>query len=406
MQPEHRHSVIYFSIMRCYFKFIIILGISFILTIFFFGTDLALKPLSQVRATIFSKPWTLSARNNERIMRLYKKYDSILNLTAFKTNDLSDKTMIYSCRSFCGGWGDRLRGILSVYILALLTNRRFMIDMNYPCDIFKVVQPNFVNWTYIRHNKSKNRTQLTINTMSSWQVAHRSQIANLVKSKDFVNVWSKYDDIYISTNSDYMILALRNNHVLNETRRLLGKMPISHASMQTLFALLFELLFIPAAAVRQRVDLILSASYYRRLICLHIRIGKNPTNPFDHAFTARINTTQAMLHFTDNYLRNKSAALIFVTSDSGKDVSNVLHHYPNSSMTIVGPILHVDRFDRRSPTICDGFIKVLADFYLLGECQTSLLSHSGFSSWANRRRNIPNQELYLYDEKANNMRKN
>ncbi|CAF3902742.1 unnamed protein product, partial [Adineta steineri] len=63
----------------------------------------------------------------------------------FKTNDLSDNTMIYSCQSFCGGWGDRLRGILSVYILALLTNRHFMIDMNYPCEILKVLQPNVVN---------------------------------------------------------------------------------------------------------------------------------------------------------------------------------------------------------------------------------------------------------------------
>jgi hypothetical protein len=183
-------------------------------------------------------------------------------------------------------------------------------------------------------------------------------------------------------------------------------MPISHATMQNLFALLFELLFILSDAVRQRVDFVLSASHLRHLICLHIRLGKNPTNPLDHAFTARKNTTKAMLNFTDNYLMNKSTpAIVFVTSDSAQDISNVLHHYPNSSMMIVGPILHVDRFDRKSSTICDGFIKAIADFYFLGECQTSLLSKSGFSSWANRRREKPNEELYFYNEKLEQMRK-
>jgi len=350
-----------------------------------------------------TKPQTLLYRNELRLIRLYNKYNSSFNLTAFKGNHLAEKTMIYSCQSFCGGWGDRLRGIMSVYILALLTNRRFMIDMNYPCSISKVLEPNFVNWTYIK--PKNNRTRLTINTMRSWQKAIQSEAANTIKSKDLIKFWSSYDDIYISTNGDYMILALRNGHMINRTRHLFGRTPSSQTTMQILFPLLYEFLFKPSIQVRKRVDTILSASLNRHLICLHIRIGKNPTNPFDHAFTARVNTTQAMLTFIDNYLLNKSSSLVFITSDSGQAVSDVLHHYPNSSMTIVGPILHIDRFDRRSSTVCDGFVKVLADFYMLGECQTSLLSNSGFSTWANRRREKINEELYVYNEKSRQMRR-
>ncbi|CAF1406700.1 unnamed protein product [Adineta steineri] len=200
--------------------------------------------------------------------------------------------MIYSCQSFCGGWGDRLRGILSVYNLALLTNRHFMIDMNYPCEILK---------------KSKNRTRLNINTMRSWQTAIRNEIANTIKPKDFVQIWSSYNDIVISTNSDYVTPALHNKFVLNQTRKLLGRLLLAQAAMQTLFAFLFELLFTPSISVRNRLDTILAASRHRHLICLHIRPGKNPTNPFDHAFTGRVNTTKAMLNFTNNYLSNKSS---------------------------------------------------------------------------------------------------
>ncbi|CAF3691812.1 unnamed protein product [Rotaria sp. Silwood1] len=39
------------------------------------------------------------------------------------------------------------------------------------------------------------------------------------------------------------------------------------------------------------------------------------------------------------------------------------------------------------------------------ECQTSLLSNSGFSSWANQRRENPNEELYRYNENLGQMRK-
>jgi hypothetical protein len=42
---------------------------------------------------------------------------------------------------------------------------------------------------------------------------------------------------------------------------------------------------------------------------------------------------------------------------------------------------------------------------MLGECQISLLSNSGFSSWANRRREKPNEGLYIYNEKSKEMRK-
>lgn len=384
---------------------ILFLNILCTLIISYFVYNYTFKPMTKYQTFALAKQWTLLSRNNRRLDLLYEKYNLLLNLTKFQPNSSLNKTIIYSCQSFCGGWGDRLRGILSVYILSLLTNRHFMIDMSYPCDISKVVQPNLVNWTYIKPT-TINRTRLNINTMRSWQRSLANGISDTVKTKNFPEVWSSYDDIYITTNSDYMSLALRNPYMLNKTRDLLGKISVSQTIMQTLFALLFELLFKPSISVHQRVDSILSASYNRHLICLHIRIGKNPTNPLDYAFTSRRNITETMLDFTDKYLVNKSSSVVFITSDSGQAVSDILRHYPNSSMTIVGPILHIDRFDRRSSTVCDGFIKVLSDFYLLGECQSSFLTHSGFSAWANRRREKPFNELFVYNEKLNEMRRN
>ena len=391
--------------MRSYLSVMIAINGCCLLAYILFVSTLPMKRVSLVVASISSKNWTIEVRNDQRLIRLHEQYASLVNLTALKTTFPSNKTMIYSCRSFCGGWGDRLRGILSAYALSILSRRRFMIDMHYPCPILDVLQPNIINWTYTEPDRSMNRTRLTINTMPSWQTKHSAEINAMIKSKNFVQAWSSYDDIFISTNSDYMMLAFRNDHLLNETRALLGRLPVSQLIMQTLFALIFELLFKPASKVIQRVNAVLAASLHRDLICFHIRIGKNANNPYDHAFTARANTSQAMIRFTDTHLSNKSSFIIFVTSDSGQAVSDVLHHYPTSSMTVVGPVLHIDRFDRQSPMLADGFVKVIADFYLLGECHTSLLSTSGFSAWANRRRKTPQERLYFFNEKLGEIRK-
>jgi hypothetical protein len=388
---------------RCYLTVVCLSGCALLISVAYLLTWTPNRP---VVFAVREQTWKLSSRHEQRMRRLDDQYRSLVNLSALKTNPRSTRTMIYSCQSFCGGWGDRLRGILSVYILALLSERHFMIDMTYPCDLFQVVRLNAINWTHVHPSSSqRNRTRLTINTMASWQTAYRQQISKTIESTDFVQTWSSYDDVYLSTNSDYMTLALVNPHMSNRSRMLLDRLPASHATMQRLFPLLFELLFRPSGLVEQKVDMILGSVYRQHLICLHVRIGKNPTNPYDHAFVNRANVTRTMIDFTDNYRRNRSSSIVFITSDSGEAVSHVLQHYRRSSMTIVGPILHIDRFDRQSSMLCDGFVKVLADFYVLGECQTSLLSNSGFSSWANRRRQQPNENLYVYDERSKQLRK-
>jgi hypothetical protein len=54
--------------------------------------------------------------------------------------------LVYECKFFCGGWADRLKGIMSVYMLSLLTNRPFLIDMRTPCNLNKLIRPNNVDW--------------------------------------------------------------------------------------------------------------------------------------------------------------------------------------------------------------------------------------------------------------------
>lgn len=347
-----------------------------------------------------SSSWTLKTRNEIRFQHLINEFSSFINISSFETNSFTSKTFIYSCRSFCGGWGDRLRGIFSVYMLALVSNRRFLIDMSYPCDIHRVLQPHRIDWRFSSNFQTKNRTKLTINTMASWQKEYRIKMINLIKNENFVELWSSYDDIFMTTNADYLSIVLQNRHYPIQLKNLFGRFKLSEISLSRLFPFLFDFLFQPKLSVRQRVDVILGAAIDRRLICFHIRLGKNPSNPFDHQFQQRENTTRSMIDYVDRHLWNQSESLIFVTSDSSQAIADVLYHYPTNAMTIVGPLLHIDRFDRRTKYLEDGFQKVFADFYLLGECQILIASHSGFSSWANRRRTNFTSNYFIFNEKS------
>lgn len=350
----------------------------------------------------------LLKRNENRWKRLKEYYSQYLNLRAF-SQPIGDKTLVYSCHSTCYGWGDRLRGITSAYVLALLSRRRFMIDMEHPCSISHVLQPNIINWRYRKPTPSRllNRTKLTINTMPLWPKSIRQNMADLIQSEDFVSLWSKYDDIHITTNGVYITDALQNAHI--NASWLLGTLPAEKATQQSLFPLLFELLFKPTPIVYQGVDSILRRKY-QQLTCLHIRLGRNPSNPHDIQFPHRINMTAVMLSFLAKnlFLVNPNRTLLFIASDSEQVIKAVSKKYPKIFLKVPGPIIHIDNHNNRSAaairTLCAGLMKVLIEFYTLGECQYSLLSRSGYSLWANKRRLNPDEYLYIFDERNKTMK--
>ena len=53
----------------------------------------------------------------------------------------------YECLSNCGGWADRLKGIMSAYGLALLSDKQFKIKIKirHPCELEMFFEPNVVN---------------------------------------------------------------------------------------------------------------------------------------------------------------------------------------------------------------------------------------------------------------------
>jgi hypothetical protein len=335
------------------------------------------------------------SRFNQRLFHLGQRFSHININKLIHIQSSSTQTLTYYCSKHCGGWGDRLRGITSTYILAVLLQRQFVIDMQYPCDLSNFLLPNLINWmptVDIEQGENVLKLDLIRNQ-------HKSDPLDL-SSKNLSEIWLKYDNIFLTTNGDHITPILKNRFFSSIISEL--NIRSNESTQQLLFPFLFELLFKPTAIVIDQLDRLLlkqSLHFNQSIICMHIRTGQNPTVPKDMKILFRDSIAHDMMTFIDKNLSSPSS-LIFITSDSNQIQEEISKHYGNDRiLSISGPIIHIDRYNTKkdsNQTLCHGFLKVISDFYFLGECDTLVKARSGFSEWAGRRRINEYSNLYTY----------
>jgi len=342
--------------------------------------------------------FSLERRNADRWQQLQTKFHylnfSLLSLPSPAPN----KTIQFRCTGGCGGLGDRVRGLIMAYLFALLSNRKLVVDMRWPCAFTNYFQPNFYKWVPNLDFKFKG------SSLSIRAIDNDNKLMIELNSTSFIDKWSKYDDIQIATNMDFIGAIFSNPHLRKHpiVRMFLQNMSPDEANIQTLFPLLFEILLRPTNHIVRVVDELLANKSSERLLCTHLRIGRNPSNPRDHAFNDRDNLTKKVIDFiSQNKLLDKSSSTsLFISSDSTDATKQMMHHFVNRSFSVPGPVLQID-LPADGVDCSAGFTKVVADFYLLSECETIILISSGFSAFANRRRKDPYQGLYKYNPKKN-----
>ena len=84
------------------------------------------------------------------------------NYAKFHQRNLAQKQngyyLIYVCKKSgsCGGFGNRILGITMSLLFAILSNRTFLIQMNHPFDINRLLHPNAIEWNYTGYMNTKN----------------------------------------------------------------------------------------------------------------------------------------------------------------------------------------------------------------------------------------------------------
>ncbi|XP_064596708.1 uncharacterized protein LOC135463379 [Liolophura sinensis] len=282
----------------------------------------------------------------------------------------SRKYLVYSCsgRSPCGGWGDRLRGIVSTYVMAVLTNRVFVINMTSPCPLTMWLHPNLIPWTV--HIKPESQTdEIFID------VHDNTRFSELLKSVDLSKFFIK-DVVRLTPNYD-LFSRLKLNPIyqtqLTEMSKPVPGKPVS------LFSRIFEDLFAMNHNLEFQVSKFLAGLYepkrHRTLICAQIRMGRNPSIPRDTEIRTRPSELKALWNFLQEY-KNDNRFKIFVTTDSESVRKEAKKLFSSQILDTSGPITHPDY--RHGNDSCLGLGKIILDQYLLRFCDTLVISKSLF----------------------------
>lgn len=308
--------------------------------------------------------------------------ESTKNVTLSSVSD-GKKYLIYRCMggigvSFCSGLGNREIGIVASYLLANATNRTFGVIMKHPCDINKFLVPNTHNWTITPE-------QIQNLTSSSLSVRNNRKFTNSLTNIDFNRIYPQ-DVVYILNNQEYH-LQLFQNKLYRKNLKWARKLP-KNLIYRTILDKLFKL----HPNVEKKKNAFLERvrpSPQSKLICAQVRMGKNPSIPWDNRPMNTMKGVEKLWNFFD---KKDNASNIFITTDSSAVIRSAKKRFNKRFVTTDGPIIHIDKAYRGSP--CSGMEKLILDQMILKDCDTLVVSTSSFGRIPAYWRNKPSIFLF------------
>ena len=283
----------------------------------------------------------------------------------------------------CNGWADRQNGIISTYLIALLTKRYFVINHTKPCRLDRFLLPNRYNWMECSEY------------ISSLPRSH-SEIG--ATSKGFTSAinTTNFDEVFQSQVVFIRTAKKWTDNIMSHPKAAVNIPWAVGKSYAEINKLVLDILFRPVPKLEKDISLYMeNVGGQQKLICGHIRVGRNPSMPQDARRRAGGPNVTMILQFLKQY-DVPSKYVVFVATDSEEVKQYVMEHF-TSRFTVDMPIVHVDRFSNRNKsTACEGFYAAFIEQYLLSKCDLLVVTRSGFGVKA-AYMSDKDQELYLYD---------
>ena len=315
-------------------------------------------------------------------------------------NKREAKFLVYFCdwtNKGCYGYGDRVRGMISLFYLAILTDRAFLIHWKTPKPLERFLTPKDINWTFPiplletrKHFWRKARGQGKKDLeLDGWQTKNSSAVSSLVKKENFKVYFDKPVEI-ISTNVNFAEGAMQNNKYLMQRAQDMEISPLLPGSQRyTKMGCAFDILFntpprLQNALQNTRRKLRENSTF---VIGIHIRLGDKPFG--------RNNTRVSESDFPKYFLCAKKVeqnlfsldgrkhARWFLATDSLMVKDYARKHFAEKVITEENKPEHIDIYkEGEKPFSDEGMMGVLHDHFMLAECDFLVLSHSSFSTTA------------------------
>lgn len=306
------------------------------------------------------------------------------------------KFLVYLCggKNYgCGGYGNRLNGIASLLLLAILTDRVFLIDWKYSISLKDYFLPNKIDWSF-----SLNEIDRLNSSRSYWGAGHPAESTVGVRRpfedhshfRDFItetDFRTHFDHpVEIVTAMWFFADALKENRYLNEK---LSEMSLGDLRFSWI-GCAFDFLFVKTKAIKKRLEearKVTGIGQGMATIGMHIRIGDEVFGKKSQKGSIRtrnymkiVNCTfklEKAIHEANPQLPNGHLR-IFLASDDVNLKRFLMKKYPNF-LSLDVKVEHISFFRRKKNLPSkEGMIGVLLDHFLLSECDFLVLSRSTF----------------------------
>ena len=319
-----------------------------------------------------------------------KLHDDIIN------NRRPPKYLVYFCggkKYGCGGYGNRLGAITSLFYLAVITGRAFLIDWNTTAPIGDYLQPRNIQWNFpisklghLKKNyhywgkgdhelvsKDSQRSPINFNLFRSW-----------VEGTDLESYLDS--PVEIVTSLWYFAPSFRQHKFAERLANKIGVKVRGHR--YSLVGCAFDFLFERTPAFERTLSVARESLNFKPdvpRIGIHIRMGDassfhpgsfdERTANFKNFFTCAKKLEKAILG-NSNFSRGHIKW--FLATDNNEVKQYALRTYPDKVVSLSVKVEHINVHE---PTF-EGMQGVLLDHFLLSECDFLVLSDSSFSKTA------------------------
>ena len=320
----------------------------------------------------------------------------------------------------CGGWGDRVKGVMSAFALALLTNRSLSIELTRNYDLAEVynASSSLVDWRPLPLSPPRPSPAASLSCFG--KRCHDCFIPGAVDGFRGNGALAQADEVVVTLNYDCAGLLARNPHFSDASKRL----GISHDAAWLSKA--FEALFQPSHALWDAMRKPYASSTTARFpppAAMHVRFFggytldgthvANGASPGDHA-TEKASVTEVgdlaktyaacVRRVVDvERLGDPASQLspVFVAGDNDEALARFRSRLGLEAMGLTvlsgagtGPLTHVDK-------LRGGELRVHAEFELLRRARFLVAGDSGFSLFAHKVRFDADQLVWGVSYAAN-----
>ena len=339
-----------------------------------------------------------------------------------------------------GGLADRLKGLLTVLPLALLTGRAFavnVIDFLPFSDVYGRSHLEWVEWqgipepvrragsihdvTWINHLehpisygqydwrrewRDEDIVTIRANQNGFGDLLDNKYLMPAFRAFGFHAVTEKGDmDMYWECLMDYALsFTAPVTGVLNQLLAQVGRPAVQtweerqSAREQSTVSPYMRWLLPPSKPSRVSGD---GSGEVRRLYCAQIRMGSNGHRTTGNgsigfsdsesfitqsSFEPIFNQLDALIEQHQQSLPSPSPYTLFITSDSNEYQTALLSKWANiSQLSVPGPTAHIDKLNdvaKQYDVVLSAYVKTIATHYLLGECDIAAVSPTGYGTTA------------------------